>query len=274
MSVEIARRVIERDRLVAALPKSLLDSEVSVVPFRWFGYSFMSAVDCTRQFANDYGDVYYYKYGIRTDIWREPEDPEFRTLWRMRQAADDIGVPYADYLEISFLGARRDPYRYNKPHLYFAEMQKPPRSRRWGNALKLKYDNMHSWYPRLASMPEYWMENFAGLPSQIGVRERFRAKMANLSDAVGHIAMHAILNKNLSLREMFSPYDENEKRYIQAELKFQVKIGLITSSSVQKLDSDEIVETCFGWRGTRHVSSHCQSCPLSAACVEVSQGRP
>ena len=120
-----AEREAEVAHLRTILPSRLIDQERLASRSRWHGYRFMSALECTWRFAQDYETQFSITYGMRCAMHPEVGSKDFEVLWEMRQAADDMSISYPFYLEISFQPVRNSLGPFGKPHL--VRPRSPPR---------------------------------------------------------------------------------------------------------------------------------------------------
>ncbi len=110
---------------------------------KWFDYRFISPVEATEIFANEYKLMYKKFWAVNFDFDESKrrrglplgsilEDPKYATaIWRARQLADEICMPYDIFLRAAFqLWLDNGPQRLPQPnHLYsgkWAENIKTP----------------------------------------------------------------------------------------------------------------------------------------------------
>lgn len=264
----LAMRIGERELLQAMLPMKLMRAEPAAARMRWHSYRFMSALECTKQFARDYSVAYRSTFSLGADIWREPESEHFATLWQMRQAADDTQIPYPAYLEISFLGVKRkDPGRYSLPHLEFARHQ---RQKTWHTryVAAVKADLNH-WSLLAAEVPQFRIENDCGLPSQTAFRSAVCRPVSNVRLAAERVASYAIQYEVVPLAEMLKAYSVQERNEIIGVLKDKVQSGAIVRTPSVAITKESTLEGCFGWQPKDKTWETCMMCPLAAMCSKV-----
>ena len=91
---------------------------------KWFGYRFMSPLAATRHFARVYKEklkLYVRRYqdvetaehvrGLAPDIFFKPSG-DLTQLWKARQRADRLGLPYELLIEFGFEFASRRTWRH------------------------------------------------------------------------------------------------------------------------------------------------------------------
>ena len=107
--------------------------ERALMETKWFDYRFMSPLDATEQFAQEYRKAYQLKWrtNFATDEaskklafqggdWRK-SPTEFTSCWRARQRADFFGVPYGFFCERALeLYLRRGYARPPRPNQLYS----------------------------------------------------------------------------------------------------------------------------------------------------------
>lgn len=76
----LATRMVENSRMLRDLPKALTDRDYPAKGTGWLGYRFMSLMDRTRRFADDYCDRYYWTFRRRIEWNFDTASTEFATL--------------------------------------------------------------------------------------------------------------------------------------------------------------------------------------------------
>jgi hypothetical protein len=100
---------------VASIAPELLSQEPTLSQVKWFDYRYLSAVECTRRFAEAYVSVY-------RDFWaelRDYDEAQFQqpiqtanvfanppailtSIWVARMSADVLGARYGEYCRVAF----------------------------------------------------------------------------------------------------------------------------------------------------------------------------
>lgn len=90
------------------------DFEVALYTTKWFDYRFLHPVQATMRYVEAYVPVYRRVYAESVNSRAAPYIPVFKGdffsldaatktgLWRGRQIADAIGMPYSEYIDTSF----------------------------------------------------------------------------------------------------------------------------------------------------------------------------
>lgn len=243
------RRDAEIAELRRVLPKPLLDQERQASRTCWHAYRFMGAMARTRQFAADYEAAFQATFGMQCKMQPELGTQELETLWKMRQAADDMLVSYPAYLEVSFHQVRRkDPAKFSSPHLVFARRQAKPL---WNERFKQVLAERYRWdLGRVADMPEYHVSNHAGLPAQHHLRAHL-SKATNIHVAVQNARSFSIERNIVPLEQVLSQLSEADRQEAERRLNDEIRLGQLTPEAGPPARCGELVESTYGWIADR-----------------------
>ncbi|PZN94997.1 MAG: hypothetical protein DCF30_19555 [Hyphomicrobiales bacterium] len=187
------------DDLVALrrlLPSNDFGCESALMTTKWFGYRFMSPVEAMNEFVRIY-NVRLHRFlrfnadieiaervqGVRPGI-PSKRSSVFTQLWRARQRADTLAVPYDILFDFGFEFASRRKRRWTPlPHQVFAT---ETNHEVWCDKF-VEFAEAHlDLYVRRLELPHYRMEHFRGLPAQEQFREVMNSELTfSLSTAVG-----------------------------------------------------------------------------------------
>lgn len=256
----VARRN-ENAQLLGILPKKLVNLETRLGPLRWAGYQFMSPMECTRQFAADYGsqfrDTFY------GSCYFEPElgTAEFETLWRMRSGADECSMSYPMYLKIAFhLFRRKDAEQFRRPHLFFLKRQG---SLSWNKQQKKEYaETWSSQTLKIAKMGHFQRHSYCRLPAQDDFKRRIR-NAAKIEGFGRTAAMYVMQFPIVSPAELVADLRGSERVDAIAAIKAQRGEEMRRSPKVEPAD---LIQTCFSWPIAKCREETCSSCPQESAC--------
>lgn len=122
--------------IMTRLEDKLLEPERWLMTTKWFDYRFLDPVQATYLFAHHYREVYRRKYADHIDTQRAPyvnglkaqdpfegqgKNPEGVGLWKARQMADGLTMPYDLFVDIAMEWKLRRSKRKYLPrplHLY------------------------------------------------------------------------------------------------------------------------------------------------------------
>lgn len=245
---------------------------------RWFAYSFMSPVEATEEFRRVYTAALQ-RY-VRANCDRElseqvsgvrPGTPAHRTqqytqLWRARQKADRLGVPYEVVINFGFDFAQRRTRKASPlPHQLFATDKS---DQAWWSMFQVELDEKIYHAMRRLEVPQFRLEHDRMLPIQRQLRDQTKSHLAaSLRDRVDTVGWIAITNRYLSLDECLSVYSEEHADRVRERLSGAVEDGLILEEPKADLEDDDFLVGCFGVSEAIDApGSSCGSCPLRAQC--------
>lgn len=260
-SAACAARIEENAEMQRVLPRDLIELELRRAPHRWAGYRFMSPLECTRQFAEDYRPLFRITFHVACDFEPEIGTPAFETLWRMRLAADACSMSYPMYLHIAFqICRRREPGPFRTPHMIFAKWQE---QKRWSQYAK-RVEAGAVREPRPEDLPQYHRQNYYGLPAQ----RTFRRKVVTGAPSKGwgntasrYIFDHPVMTPKELVADLKGPE--------RADAIAAVKARRATPMQSVELEPATILQTCFAWPRSRGVIDTCKTCPQERACSSL-----
>lgn len=161
-------------------PKSLMHLEAELFGTKWFDYRMMTVYDATILYANTFNDIYRRIFAVEFDRSRAQHvvgvsigkmleglksgdshaKKRFSGLWRGRQVADALGMPYSEYIDMAMRRRLRFWKRGNlpRPDQIYGQLDVEWVQSKWQEAQAAKL--------YLAEHPAYEMRNYAGLAHQ------------------------------------------------------------------------------------------------------------
>ncbi len=270
MTAQGAARAQEQAELRRVLPPDVIAAEPRAAMTRWLRYRFMSPMECTQRFAEDYTDGFRSTFGIKCDFDPQPGSDDFIALWKMRQSADRWRVPYSIYLDVCFSFNRRNAEKFRRPHLHFDKLSN---SRRWSEKRHAAVrDHGPSMLTRLSDMPQYHRQHYIGLPAQDSVCGYARHVALSTKQWL-HIASSVSITHNMvpleiMLRDLKEP---DLRQEVVGRLRDHVKSGYLTREPAPELGDASLLQSCFGWQPEdSHLSQPCVRCPQAADCRAAS----
>ena len=222
------------DDLVAFhfIDKSLLGIDPELYRTKWFDYRMLTPLQATRLYIEAFGEVYRDYFAVEIDkrssaYIRVPtvenvmsglaEDVKkvkstFSGMWRGRQVADAIGMPYKDYIH-TVMGFRLR--FWSKKHL--------PQAQHLYNVMDVektiaRWEEMQAGRLYLSDEPAYMIENYDGIAHQNDYHE-WLFKQASLRGNPWFTLAGFINQNRLPLEKVEARFDEDivERihRYIQ-----------------------------------------------------------
>ncbi len=170
---------------IKLIGKEFLRKEIDLVTLKWPSYRFMTPLEATRIFADLYKVAYIdcvrenldIEHAEKTKIgaklsWKE-RNSDLTQMWIARQHADELGMPYPDYLEFAFkFAVARQRRRLPQPN------QLRPSSEAQTVAWNAKLaefwteDRIDLAFQRMPALPQYTATNFCESAAQIAYRDQ------------------------------------------------------------------------------------------------------
>ncbi|GEP07528.1 hypothetical protein MOX02_55660 [Methylobacterium oxalidis] len=237
-----------------------LKDERDVSSTKWFEYRFMSPIEATAAFYEAYRrlfreawrknfhapDTELKRGGPAAGLWSNGR--EFNSVWRARQIADGLGLPYEFFIREAIEAAMR------------RGAKRPPRPNQLYNVLGMS--EIHArWHeqsrslPLFSKLPQYRVEAFQGLPAQIAHQTWV---VDNLKARLGRpyaIAQACFEQRVLPLERAeaeFSAHQMEQVRYESAGM---------TATPIASLKPSDFWPSCFGLP-----HAHDDASPICAVC--------
>lgn len=171
---------LHEDCLTMVVNKKVLEFDLELYQTKWFDYRTLTPFAATMHYVQAYGRIYREVFAAERDYVaaehiRVPGVDnlvsEIRNgatkakalltaMWRGRQVADALGMPYADYIDLAFnYRLRRWQQRgLPQPHQLYHEYDVEKIQERWE---ELQASRLY-----LSDHPAYLVQNYAGIPYQ------------------------------------------------------------------------------------------------------------
>lgn len=248
-------------------------AERDLAQTKWFDYRFLSPIQATLFFVEEYQRIFRWKWSQNSDSAEADKKrgiavgglfhnrKEFSEFWTARAHADLLGVTYEIYISTAMETALRRAKQ--KRLLRAGQMRRDDCvvaiQRRWEEELAGA-----RW---LSELPHYRAENDHALPDQMAHQEhvaRAARKRPNCSLALG-----AAIDE---LRVL--PIEKAEAIY-GTEFIARAReraAGIGTSASVEALPPEQLIPSCFGLPAPLDIAAEpCSWCPLANQCHEASE---
>lgn len=261
-----ARLVAQATWTRANIPPEMLAEEPSLATSCWPAHLFRSPLDRTRQFLSDYLDVYRVigrsYHDDRNIAHLCPVLPTLElnaksaitALWRARQMADEIGIPYREYLFLimrhmeSVEGHKRLPLPnqlYHPAQIRFVLDE-------WPEKLKYKGMPVDEWDARLRA------DHFHGTAAQVAFHSKLFDHIGNSRGRLADFLIRTPMLPEVVARERLG--DE----IVDAVLASHAKKPAPTSLK----RGDAYHPPCIGL--PNQGSGPCSPCPFAAHCQVIS----
>ncbi|WP_164147009.1 hypothetical protein [Stenotrophomonas maltophilia] len=254
------------------LAPSDFDEEPDFARSAHLSYRYMNPYQRTQSFYEAYRKHYLVRFRRRKG--RDPqafpngihglEAGDFTSIWRARQRADAMGVPYERYvielmLDADASGTRQLP----RPNQLCADSKLPMLVER------LEEKRAEGLFDPFAEDfdPRFYAANFVGDQQQLDALTWMEEQIAN----AGIARRPVLLNRFMCVEQLIS--DEDATRRFGQELVDEAKAhrGGYTSRAPVVLDAPVPSDpACFGMRTEGHAV--CSQCPVAQRCAEFCAG--
>ncbi len=181
-NVESDRSLVPEDNEIVQkhVSKALQAFDLELFTTKWFDYRRMTPLQATLEYTKEFNEMYRVMYARTIDARRAPHVAciaplsllmglaacdkkiklKFSGLWRGRQVADALGMPYAVYLEHAFDFRMRNwqqSYLPEPSHLYHEyDVEK----------IQAKWEELQAAIVYMPTDPAYLVQNYKGLAYQ------------------------------------------------------------------------------------------------------------
>lgn len=274
-----AKRLDELTTARTLIPLHFLNLEPQLMMMKWFEYRFLSPMAATMLFAELYkeGLRSYLRTnidyrladtvkGVRTGIPSEPTR-QFTQLWRARQRADELFVPYDLFIEFGFEFVSRRKRRWTPLPLQLHASERNEEAW-WWKFLPFVEDRLPTRIRRLTQLPQYRLEHFQDLPPQRQFREIMASEIRyGTRPWADHIGETCLARRQLPLRVGLALIDRDRRRDTLASIRRD--LGSWQFAPVENLDDEDLLPSCFGiGEAIDEPSAACSICPLSVRCTQ------
>ncbi|TAZ67168.1 hypothetical protein [Rhizobium ruizarguesonis] len=257
----------------------VLEREREVANKKWFAYRFMTPLAATKHFASLYSkgfkayirfnrdrDEAELRQGLGSRIFQKPNG-SLTELWRARQRADELGLPYELLIEFGFEFARKGGWKNApRPMQLFGSADSDIA---WPLEIeKFLNERLPHVIDRLADLPQYRVENYRHLP----VQDDFRCYVidhvrASTKPWAFRLTGPCLEKRHLPLLLALKLAPQDQRWRIMTELRLEQESELTIQAPREALPQIALVPACFGLIAAYAAAvSPCSSCPFSARC--------
>lgn len=276
---ELEVRLRQLVRMTKLIPRPLLALEAELMAAKWPAYRFLSPMSATRLFHSEY--VAAYKAYCSTNIDRETGEnikvgtklrfltpnAHLTQVWKARQIADNLGLPYPDYLEFAFsFAAERRRAHAPQPN----QLGPNDKTREaWCTKLEVFWtpERARLALNRMEPMVQYACEYDRGLPAQ----RRFREELVE-SEAASGCALDGFIGRNVvSLRylrfEDCAPLGADAAAAALERVSREPEARFYPAHSYDQPGPESFLPSCFGLPGIKTNDPVYCACPLKQQCM-------
>lgn len=263
---KLSDRFVDIIRAAALVEGKRFLDERDVSSKKWFEYRFLPPVQATELFYQIYQDLY-------RQLWRKHFDfekaklkrvapvaglwssgREFNSVWRARQIADGLELPYDFFIrEAMETALRRGARRPPRPNQLYDKRNVAATLKRWSEHCRA--------VSTISILPQYRIEAFRGLSAQVDHQAWVVANLKARAATPYAIADACFVRRVITIERAeteFSPHQIDQVRY--------AGIGM-AAAPVEPLPERAFWPSCFGVPHAHDESSSaCANCPAIAGC--------
>jgi len=270
-TIAISDRRIDNIKACEKVDSKLLSNESLLLGTKYANYAFIGPVEATKIFRREYTSLYqeYYgrffdyktakkKLGVKRADLFENDSATINSLWKARQQADDLGMPYDLYVRYAFeILHRRGWKKLPRPNQLYEESLKKAIEIEWSNRIKER----HLRFP-LTDDPRFLNSNYRMEPAQQNYRKLLIKRGKSYPEDVrksplAYICFTAkqlepkVISEvfELDVNDVRSVWDNNERPYRD------------------DIDDEDFRRPCYGMPHVKKVHE-CRACPLKVECKE------
>lgn len=278
-SVSETDRLVENIRAVRTIMPEVLARERELSRSKWFAYRFMSPLAATELFADLYrkGVKAYVRAnrdieeaqkakGIADSIFSKASG-SLTQLWRARQRADELCIPYDLLIDFGFHFVSRRRWNSTPRPIQLFGTKKSDVA--WPLEIE-KYleEHLPMALDRMPILPQYQSENYRGLQVQDEFREHV---LKDLKERHGNwstkIAGACVRNRHLPLQNTIDLAPKSERSVTIASIRQEITLGILVPPERENVSDIAFAPACLGIISARDESAHdCQACPINRSC--------
>lgn len=265
------RKIRELSLTREIIAPEILDLEPDLATTRWVAYGYLSPLECTELFCGAYLKSYRHFFGKFYDASAvddlAPVDPrllrnderEITCLWKARQAADKLGMPYSTYISAVMADANGHAGRKRvpRPNQMYGEKQIGVARKEWAK-----------WESTRSLFEEDWDPRFFREDPQIDLPRRRALTMAirRIRGPNSDVSLANLLNLGALTEPMARRIFHKRPGLVDDALR------RVTSPATARPTSglEKYIPACFGMREDI-TQSQCIQCPEVLRCSGARQ---
>ncbi|WP_232627634.1 hypothetical protein [Methylobacterium sp. Leaf118] len=247
--------------------------ERDLAQMKWFDYRFLSPVQATLHYVDEYQRVFRLKWRRHfdsTDAGKKRgiatgglfhSRKEFSEFWNARVHADSMGVRYDVYISTAMETALRRAKQ--KRLLRAGQMRRADCIQ----AIEKRWEEELAGSRWLSELPHYRGENHCALPAQFAHQEHVAHGVRKRSN--GALAL------GMAIDELRVLPVETAEAVHGAEFVARARersMGIGRPAPVELLEPEQLIPSCFGLPAPFDVAAEpCNKCPLADQCRKASE---
>lgn len=273
-SLNLKRRAAEMLRAAPNMRPEDWRVERDLSMTKWFDYRFLTPIEATLQFVEDYRFVFRAKWksnfdAATADLKRGTienglfaDRREFSTFWNARVCADALGMRYPFFINTTMeVALRRGKWKrvprpgqlWNKPDCIAAA--------------EAKWEEELAGRQAVSALAHYRPENFLGLPHQLDHQQHALQVAKKRSNFLGALGNYIDIDRIVSAAQAETAYDTRVVTMARETVSSSA-----TPAPQDVLPLDQLLPSCFGLPVVvDRARPPCAACPLVERCAIVSR---
>lgn len=253
--------------------------EREIAQSKWFAYRFMSPLAATKHFSDLYRegvkayvrehqdrDLAEQVQGLALNVFSKPSG-SLTELWRTRQKADELGLPYELLIEFGLYFAGRRKWRFTpRPCQLFGSKKSDVA---WPIELeKFLEERYPSALLGIEGLPQYRAENYQGLAPQ----DDYRAALAEFIQECAKpwqlvVGQLCVETRHLPILSTMKLVPQHLRRGVIAEIRHDLETGILARPPYEQLPAISYAPACFGIPNIYDGAvPGCSVCPMAQQC--------
>ena len=240
---------------------------------KWFDYRFLTPLEATMQFVEDYRFVFRAKWksnfdAATADLKRGTakkglfaDRREFSTFWNARVCADSMGVRYPFFINTTMeVALRRGKWK-----------RLPRPGQLWNKAdclaaVAVRWEEELAGRQAVSALAHYRPENFLGLPHQLDHRQHVLQVAKKRSNFRGALGSYIDIDRLVSVAQAEAAYGARVVAMAREAVSSSV-----APAPQEMLPLDRLLPSCFGLPvAVDRTLPPCAACPLVERCATAS----
>lgn len=284
ISPKLKERLDELFQIARVIPREYTALEIELAARKWPAYRFLGPMEATRLFREAHENAYKGQHKVNADRDEAEKlkighktpfhknNDRLTQIWKARQFADSLGVPYPDYLEFCMdFASQRSRRRY---------LPQPNQLGPKGRSMKAWWDKFHEFWNherkkialnRMPAMIQYNERFRRGLPSQTEfVRDLLEIGAEVTSGGISAFVERYVVRLAYLTLSDCRELGAEQISSAHGQALEGVEQGWVELETYPPLKQHDLLQSCFGMPGAEKVNSMlCDHCYLRASCDRI-----
>lgn len=271
-------RLRELHKLARLIPREHLAREATLMIQKWPAYRFMPPMQATRLFHAEYVKAYKEHHKRTVDLHESERikigeklntrraNAHLTQLWVARQRADELGLPYPEYLRFEFSFAERRKRKHPPQPNQFGP--NPRNEEAWAAKISEYWssDMCRIELNRMTPLAQFAIENDRGLPAQLQLREDLVDLAQELPEFLDALISRYVMELRYLRAQDCAPLGADIVARALERARAETGPHAPVPHEHEPLAPGSLLQSCFGVPGIPDDEPVCQTCPHRALC--------